>query len=117
MEVEYDEDRGARVGSRIHLKGRVFGVALSVDEIVIEREPPTSKLWETTGTPKLLVIGSYRMGFTLSQRGAGSMLHVFIKYALPETPPSRWAGFLFARYYAKWCTQQMVDDAAKYFAG
>lgn len=116
MKAELDEGRGQRVGSRIRLAGRVFGVELLVDEIVTERDPPRRKVWETTGAPKLLVIGHYRMGFELSPQGNGSMLRVFIEYALPEMAPARWLGRLFGKRYARWCTQQMVDDAVKHFA-
>ena len=116
METEIDSGRGQQVGSRIRLSGRVFGVGLSVEEIVAERNPPRRKVWATTGTPKLLVIGHYRMGFELSSQGNGSMLRVFIEYALPERAPARWLGRLFGGYYARWCTQQMVDDAVKHFA-
>ena len=115
METELDEGRGQKVGSRIRLSGRVFGVELSVEEIVTERNPPRRKVWETTGAPKLLVIGHYRMGFELSPQGNGSMLRVFIEYALPERGLARWLGRLFGRYYARWCTRQMVDDAVKRF--
>ena len=115
METELDQGRGQKVGSRIRLSGRVFGVELSVEETVMERNPPRRKVWETTGTPKLLVIGHYRMGFELSPQGNGSMLRVFIEYALPERGFARWLGRLFGRYYASWCTQQMVDDALEHF--
>ena len=116
METEIDSGRGQKVGSRIRLSGRVFGVELSVDEIVVERDPPRRKVWETTGAPKLLVIGHYRMGFELSPLRNGSMLRVFIEYALPQSVPARWLGGLFGRYYARWCTRQMVDDAVGHFA-
>lgn len=116
METVLDEGRGQKVGSRIRLVGRVFGIELSVEEIVTERNPPRLKVWETTVEPKLLVIGHYRMGFELSPQGNGSMLRVHIEYALPERAPARWLGFLFSRYYARWCTQQMVDDTVKHFA-
>jgi Polyketide cyclase / dehydrase and lipid transport len=116
METELDEGQGQKVGSRIRLSGRVFGIELSVDEIVKERNPPHRKVWETTGTPRLLVIDHYRMGFELTPDANGSMLRVFIEYALPESAPARWLGHLFGRYYAKWCTQQMVDDALERFA-
>ncbi len=115
METELDEGRGQKVGSRIRLSGRVFGVTLSVEEIVVERNAPHRKVWATTGAPKLLVIGDYRMGFELKPQGKGSMLRVFIDYALPQRIPARWLGRLFGRYYAKWCTQQMADDAVKHF--
>ena len=115
METAIDSGRGQEVGSRIRLSGRVFGVAISVEEIVTERIPPRRKVWETIGTPQLLVIGRYRMGFELSPQGKGSMLRVFIEYALPERGFALWLGRLFGRYYARWCTQQMVDDAIKHF--
>jgi len=116
MEVVLDEGRGQKIGSQIRLIGRVFGIELSVDEVVTERNPPHRKVWETTGSPKLLVIGPYRMGFDLSPLENGSMLRVFIDYALPERAPAHWLGRLFGKYYAQWCTQQMVDDAVKHFA-
>ena len=103
-------------GFVVRLAGRVFGVELLVDEIVTERDPPRRKVWETTGAPKLLAIGHYRMGFELSPQGNGSMLRVFIEYALPEMAPARWLGRLFGKRYARWCTQRMVDDAVRHFA-
>jgi len=117
MELRLDETGGRQVGSRMHLAGRVLGLELSVDEKVTERTPPYRKAWETAGSPKLLVIGSYRMGFDVAAHGSGSVLRVFIDYALPETPPGRWLGRLFGRAYARWCTQRMVNDAVRYFTG
>lgn len=116
MEIDLDEGRGQRVGSQIRLAGRAFGVVLSVEEVVTERNPPYRKVWDTTGSPRLLVIGHYRMGFELSPEANGSTLRVFIDYSLPERAPARWLGALFARYYAKWCTQRMVSDAVRHFA-
>jgi hypothetical protein len=116
MAVELDADRGRKVGSRIRLAGRVFGIELSVEEVVTERDPPRRKIWETTGSPRLLVIGYYRMGFELLPRGSDSALRVFIEYALPAQAPARWLGRLFGGYYARWCTRRMVDDAVEYFA-
>jgi hypothetical protein len=51
MEIELDADRGQKVGSRIRLAGGLFGMALSVEEVVTERNPPHRKVWETTGSP------------------------------------------------------------------
>ena len=89
---------------------------LSVDEAVTERVVPLHKTWETNGSPKLLVVGRYRMGFDLEKRPDGALLRVFIDYALPDATWGRWLGKLFGRYYAQWCTRQMVHDAVKYFA-
>jgi Polyketide cyclase / dehydrase and lipid transport len=76
MQTELDADR--TVGSRIRLGGRVFGLALSAEEIVTERVPPQRKAWETTGSPRLLVIGHYRMGFEIASQENGSLSCEFL---------------------------------------
>jgi hypothetical protein len=116
MAIEFDKGRGRELGSRIRLVGRVLGLELVVEEVVTERSPPRRKVWETTGSPRLLVIGHYRMGFELSARGNDSLLRVFIDYALREKAPARWLGRLAGGYYARWCTQRIVEDAVRHFA-
>jgi hypothetical protein len=116
MKFDFDAAHGQQVGSRIRLAGRVLGIPLSLEETVTERVPPSRKVWETNGEPRLVVIGGYRMGFELLPRPGGTQLRVFIQYALPSRAPFRWLGRIFGRYYAKWCTQQMVDDAVRAFA-
>lgn len=116
MKTILDESSGQKVGSHVRMSGRVFGIKLSLDEVVTERDPPTRKVWETVGTPRLLVIGSYRMGFELTPGATGSQLRVFIEYALPIPWVEHWLGRLFGGYYARWCTRRMVDDAVQYFS-
>ena len=98
------------------LRGRVFGIRLFLDEVVIMREPPLQKIWETVGELRLLVIGPYRMGFNLSPDGPAAQLRVGIDYELPTKGIARLLGRLFGRPYAKWCTRQMVHDAQHSFA-
>jgi hypothetical protein len=116
MDVALDEQRGQSVGSRIRIAGRVFGVRLWVDEIITERLPPERKVWETVGSPRLLVIGSYRMGFEVIPAGDQSELRVFIDYALPAAGLAQVLGVVFGRAYARRCTRRMVVDAATHFA-
>ena len=115
MAIELDASAGRAVGATIRLRGRVLGSPLCVDEIVTERVPPLRKVWETTGRPQLLVIGRYRMGFEITPKAKSAQLRVFIDYALPVEPFSRWLGRLFGHFYARWCTQRMADDAAMHF--
>ena len=116
MSIEFDQARGQAVGSKIRLSGRVLGISVFVEEIVTERAVPRRKVWETIGQPRLLVIGHYRMGFDIAPAADGSSLRVFIDYDLPVSGFSRLLGFLFSRFYASWCTKQMVNDAANHFA-
>jgi hypothetical protein len=115
MTVEFDEGRGQAVGSKLRLAGTAFGIRLGVEEVVIERAPPYRKSWQTVGEPRLLVIGSYRMGFVIEDLGGTSRLTVFIHYELPLRAPWRWLGRLFGRAYARWCTERMAGDAAAHF--
>ena len=116
MHVETDARKGQAVGSVISVTGRVFGVDLAVEEVVTERVPPLRKIWETRGEPRLLVIGSYRMGFSISARGNHSQLTVFIDYQLPPRGFAHLLALIFGRVYAAWCTRRMATDAVAAFA-
>ena len=113
MALESDSAQGKAVGSRLRLHGVVFGLRLSVEETVVERTPPLRKVWETTGEPRLLVVGRYRMGFEIEESAPASRLTVFIDYDLPSAGASRWLGILFGGRYARWCTERMANDAAR----
>lgn len=115
MRIDTDEGHGRAVGSVIRLSGRVLGLRLSLEEVVTEREPPQRKVWETVGEPTLLVVGAYRMGFTIDPVAGGSRLVVFIQYDLPARGIGRVLGALLARYYAAWCTRRMAEDARTAF--
>jgi uncharacterized protein YndB with AHSA1/START domain len=112
MTIETDERDGRTVGSEVRMHGRMMGVALSLTEVVTEREPPLRKAWQTTDA-RLMVIGQYRLGFELTPEGTGTRARIFIDYALPERV--RWLGVLFARTYARWCVGRMAADAARHF--
>jgi hypothetical protein len=116
MDTHLDERQGRAVGSHIVLSGRVFGVRLYLDEVVTAREPPLNKSWQTVGEPRLLVIGPYRMGFSLTGMGADAALRVTIDYKLPTRGLPRLLGKLFGSSYAKWCVRQMAEDARRAFA-
>ncbi len=115
MKLRLDEAQGRGVGAKIALEGRVLGIALRVEEIVTEYQPPARKVWETIGEPRLLVIGSYRMGFTVEPQPTGSLLTVFIDYDLPS---GLWGGLgrLSGPFYARWCSVNMAKAVARRFA-
>ncbi len=115
MSIDVDADGGRVVGSKIRMQGRMMGIPLSLEEVITERQVPSRKVWETIGTPNLLVIAHYRMGFELTPTGDSSMVRVFIDYSLPTAAPGSWLGRWFGGFYARWCTKQMANDAAKQF--
>jgi hypothetical protein len=115
MSIEVDAGGGRAIGSKIRMHGSMMGIHLSLEEMITERQVPNKKLWETIGTPELLVMAHYRMGFELTPQGDSSLVRVFIDYSLPTTAPRSWLGRLLGGVYARWCTKRMADDAARYF--
>ena len=115
MTYEFDEAKGRAVGSVIKMGGSFLGVRLLVEEVVIERDPPRRKAWETRGQPRILVIGAYRMGFEITPSGDRSNLRVFIEYDHPRSRLGRLLGRAFAPLYARWCVERMADDARLHF--
>lgn len=109
MQIQVDARGGRSVGSRIGMTGRVLGIALRVDEVVTAYEPPWRKVWETVDEPRLLVIGRYRMGFSVEPLGSCSRVRLWIDYRLPVGAVARWLGAAAGRFYARWCTQQMLS--------
>lgn len=117
MRLQVDDRLGRGVGSHMKLSGRVFAILLAVEEVITIYEPPLRKAWETVGTPRLLVIAQYRLGFEIRPDRQGSAVRIFIDYALSEKGFSRWCGMLFGDYYARWCARQMLSDTMAHFAG
>ena len=115
MTIEMDEQQGRAVGSKITLSGKVLGLSLKVEEIVTQYDVPRAKAWKTVGSPRLLVIGHYSMGFSLVPRQGGSVLRVFIDYSPPDKGVSRLLGRVFGKAYARWCTNRMARDATMHF--
>ena len=115
MDVQVDEGKGQVVGSHIRLNGKILGINLFLDEVIVQHDPPHWKAWQTVGDLRLLVIGHYRMGFEIIAENEGSRLKVFIDYELPATLSMRWLGYLFGGMYTKWCVRQMLQSARQRF--
>lgn len=109
MRYELDEGRGRAVGSVIRMTGTVLGLRLFLEEVVTERSPPFSKTWETRGAIRLLVIGHYRMGFTVTPQDNGSIVGIYIDYNLPDGLVGGLLGSVLAGSYADWCLKRMTD--------
>lgn len=110
MSIETDAQGGRAPGSHIWLRGRMLGIRLNVECVVVKRIPPALKEWETVGTPRLLVIGPYRMSVRIDPHNGGSTVKIAIDYALPNRPWERIIASAFGAMYARWCVQQMARD-------
>lgn len=114
MHIMADAGKGQNLGSHIQMKGSVLGVNLYLDEVITEYKPPYRKVWKTVGSPKLVVIGNYQLGFELTDMGNKSVFKVFIDYNLPSNG-LKILGVIFGGIYAKWCVRQMIGSVAEQF--
>ena len=115
MTYEFDAQRGRSLGSVIRLRGSMLGLDLRIDEIVSAHAPPHRKAWSTIGSPRLIVMSGYRMGFQIDPAGPGSHVRIFIDYALPTSGAGRWLGRLLAHAYARWCVRSMSAAVSAQF--
>ena len=111
MDISADAGGFQQLGSRVRLAGRAFGLKIMLEEEVTEYQPPLKKTWQTIGSPKLLIIGEYRMGFALAPDARGCGLCVFIDYDVPRGALTRLLGRLLGRVYARWCVKSMIREA------
>lgn len=116
MSYAFDANRGMAVGSRIHMGGSAFGLTMAVDEVVTERAPPHRKVWRTVGTPRLLIVAGYELGFGIADAPTGCELTVWIDYWLPRGWLGALLGRLLGGVYARWCVGRMVGDATTAFS-
>jgi hypothetical protein len=114
MKYDLDDAGGRAVGSVIKMTGSVLGIGLYLEEVVTERLPPLRKTWETRGPVRLLVIGSYRMGFRIDLAAQGCRVEVLIEYDLPDGLLGGLLGRLLGRTYANWCVTKMATEAYKF---
>ena len=115
MLIVLDNAKGQAVGSHIGLSGTVLGIRLSLDEVVTRRSPPTDKVWETVGTPRLLVIGAYTMGIHITPEKAGHAYECLLTTTFqPDGPRAGW-GSCSAASTPSWCVGQMLEGASNHF--
>lgn len=111
MAIETDAREGRAIGSHIRFVGRMMGAVLQVECEVVQRDPPTYKAWQTVNTPRLLVIGSYRMSVTIEADGGLCRVVIDIDYELAPSWWWRWLG----PAYARWCVRQIARDLLRHF--
>lgn len=117
MQCEVDVLAGKAVGSVIRLTGNAFGIRIAAEEIIEDRSVPDRKVWATIGTPQLVVVRDYRMGFEVADTADGCQLRVWIDYALPQSGGSYWLGRLLGPTFARWCVENMLYEVQSQHEG
>lgn len=72
--------------------------------------PGEEKVWETIGSPELIIYSWYRMHLRLTKFLAGTSAELSISYEKPNGLLYRLLSFLFADWYCRWCLKHMLED-------
>lgn len=115
MNYEFGAARGRAIGARVRITGAFLGIPIEIEERVTDRDRPAGKAWRTIGVTRMLIMGAYRMGFTVHAIPGGSRLQGYIDYVLPQRGFAKVAGWLFAGTYARWCVRGMLSGAVARF--
>lgn len=101
---------GTGVGSTFRWNGKMMGMKMDFTETITEWIADKSKKWETIGDAKLIIFCWYQMGFDLQSKGNNTEATLWIKYKMPNEWYYKILSFLFAKWYCRWCLENMLND-------
>ena len=100
------------VGAVYRYSGRMVGLPIDFSETVTRYVVGREKVWQTIGTPQLLIIGGYEMRVLVEPVSArSSRLTIGIDYELPRALIGRLLGWVLAGTYSRWCLSSMTEGA------
>jgi len=79
-------------------------------ETVTKWEKDKSKTWETIGDAKIIIMSWYNMNFELQPQGNDTLAVLSISYKKPKGWFYKLLSFLFAKWYCRWCLNNMLND-------
>lgn len=113
LHLEYLTPRHNGLGSRYRWTGRMMGIPMDFTVEVTKWIPNKEKVWETVGTPKLIIYSGYRMELHVSSLAEGAKAVLSISYERPAAWFNKVLSYLLADLYCNWCLKKMLSDAQK----
>ena len=98
------------VGATFRWYGKMMGMKMDFTETVTKWEKDKSKTWETIGDAKIIIMSWYNMNFELQPQGNDTLAVLSISYKKPKGWFYKLLSFLFAKWYCRWCLNNMLND-------
>lgn len=112
LKIEWLSDHKTGLGTKYRWTGKVVGMKMDFTVEVSKWIEGKEKVWGTVGDAKMIVIDWFEMDLTITPKGDGkSNAKLGINYTKHCGP---W-GFLFGKWYSKWCVKSMLKDTKKHF--
>jgi hypothetical protein len=110
LDLNFLTENHSGPGSRYRWTGKIVGMTMDFTVEVTRWVENQEKIWETIGTPKLIIYSWYRMQLRLLSTSNGTQAELSISYEKPKGWLNRLLSFLLADWYCKWCLRHMLED-------
>lgn len=103
------------LGASFHWSGSVMGMPIDITETVTKWVVNKEKIWETIGTPKIIILGWYRMILKTEAVKEGTEASLQIDYTKPRGAFRIILYYLLSHWYCNWCLNNMLNDTKIHF--
>ena len=112
LTIEWLSDHKTGLGTKYRWTGKVVGMKMDFTVEVSKWIDGKEKVWGTIGDAKMIVIDWFEMDLTMTPEGDGKSN---AKLGINYTKHRGLLGFLFGKWYSKWCVKSMLKDTKKHF--
>ena len=112
LKIEWLSDHKTGLGTKYRWTGKVVGMKMDFTVEVSKWIDGKEKVWGTIGDAKMIVIDWFEMDLTMTPEGDGKSN---AKLGINYTKHRGLWGFLFGKWYSKWCVKSMLKDTKKHF--
>lgn len=112
LHLEWLTDHKTGLGTKYRWTGKVVGMKMVFTVEVTKWIEGKQKVWGTVGDAKMIVIDWFEMDLIMAPEKDGKSK---AKLGIYYTKNSGLWGFLFGKWYSKWCVKSMLRDTRKHF--
>lgn len=111
LHLEFLTENNSGLGSIYRWYGKMLGLKMDFTVEVTKWINGEEKIWETVGTPTLIIYSWYRMHLKVLPLSTGAQAELSISYKKPRGFFNKILSFFFADWYCRWCLKKMLGDA------
>ncbi len=111
LKIEWLSENKTGLGAKYRWTGKVVGMKMDFTVEVSKWIAGKEKVWGIVGATQMIVIDWFEMYLILTSEIEGTKAKLGIAYTKPK---NLW-GFLFGRWYSKWCVKSMLKDTKNHF--
>lgn len=112
LTIEWLSDHKTGLGTKYRWTGKVVGMKMDFTVEVNKWMEGKEKVWGIVGDAKMIVIDWFEMNLIIiPEKNGKSQAILGINY----TKHRGILGFLFGKWYSKWCVKSMLRDTKKHF--